>query len=300
MKKTICILLILILGIFLFACGNSADDTLESVSGSEETNGSNHEHSYGAAVADPDGIYETKTCTLCGEEVTSLIYKTILKYDFETDMELADYMSAAEDFTITRNADYAEKIETEADGNRYAHLIGGVYLNDEKLALIKTENYVVEYDIMYTEFPSKPERAAVALLPYWRHEDQSRVKWLSVARINSKTMDGAIDIAGEMVILGTNGNTSTGIILEPNKWYHITIVLDTVKGTSEFYIGERGSDLYLPFAIGSIPLSWGEGDSTTYFENAPYNAFRLADDGDVVNFDNVHIYAAKMPLWDAE
>ncbi len=255
------------------------------------------EHSYGTPTVESGK--ETKICSVCGDTVITVLADTILQLDFETDGYLIDHLNSADGFEVTRGMDYAIEIGKEQDGNRYGKLTGGVFFEDKNLELVKNKKFIIEYDMMYEEYPSAAERSVFTLLPNWSAEDQSNMMWMYLIKMNSKK-GSAIDQSGEFVARGINGATLyTGKVLELGTWYRITMVVDFEAASTTFYIGERGMDDDALLAIGTVATYWGEGDDKKY-ENVERMAFRLSDDGDKVCVDDLHIYVADKPIWDVE
>ncbi len=294
-------------------CTTDGTSTLKcTVCGFEKVTTLSHEDAHDfEETLDPTGTYVTKVCKKCGYTVTSVDFQTILKYDFETEDTIKDYLSAPEGFFVANGSHStslgATPLVEEGTGNRYAHIGGPVFIQDENLVFLKTDKFYVEYDVKFDKFPSGANKSVFTFLPNWSAENKDKMTWMWFMKINSESQDDAKTVTpGEFVTYKncSGDKLNTGKILEEGKWYHFTMAFDWTTHTAQIYIGERGSGENLFVATASMDFSDEEvagvksGVPATTREEQERFAFRFCDGGVTADFDNVHFYTAAKPLWD--
>lgn len=280
-------------------CGNQRVKTLPIVHQFVET-------------PDVTGTYVNKVCSLCGFSETTVDFTTILMYDFETDMSADDYFATAEGFTRGHvQSSGVGNIVAEGDTqNHYLNVSNAIHILDENLTLIKTDKYIIEYDIMFDSLPNGDNKSIFTILPNWQNKTHpgEHISWLWIMKVNSTDPESGIsDTVGEFVSYknGAGDKLNTDVVFAPGVWYHVTFICDWVSGTTQIFVGERGSD-YIYVNTGAYTLQDSINGISEEPDGVPditrdevfTSAFRFCDGGIKANFDNLHIYTADKPIWD--
>ena len=260
-----------------------------------------------------EGAVITKVCTLCGYTTSGVEHTTILKYDFETDLEMKEYLSSFDGFTYKQGeiSQTALCLE-EGTENHYGRFHRGTFISDENLAMLKNDKYFIEFDIKLDDFTRRANMSLFTMLPGWVSDAEGgskEVSWLYYMKMNSESKDDLkIVTPGEFVTYkDCSGEVlNTGKILEAGKWYHVTMEMDWVSGTTNIYVGERGSDENTYITTVNLELTDSfnkeldppDGKPCTTRDKVTTNAMRFSDNMATTDLDNFHIYTAEKPLWD--
>ena len=266
-----------------------------------------------AYVETNEGGIISKLCSLCGYGTRVVEHTTLLKYDFETELEMKEYLSSFDGFRYVQGELLVSPIlAEEGTENHFARFYRGTFVMDDNLALLKTDKYVIEYDIKMEDFTRRANMSLLTILPGWLPESEGgskEVSWLYYMKMNAESTDGLQNVtAGEFVTYKncTGDVLNTGVVLDAGKWYHVTMTMDWVAGVVNIYLAERGSDDHMYVATAPLTLA-----DTFDKENDPpdgvpcitrdqvtSNSIRFSDNMATTDFDNIHIYAAERPLWD--
>lgn len=264
-----------------------------------------------------EGFVVTKVCSLCGYTESGIEHQTILKYDFEIDaeMEMSEYLSSFEGFTYKQGTIPTNSLSLEeGTENHYARFNRGTFIVDENLAMLKTDKYFIEYDIKLDDFTRRANMSLFTILPGWVSDAEGgskEVSWLYYMKMNSESQDDLkIVTPGEYVTYkDCSGDVlNTGKILEAGKWYHVTLEMDWISGTTNIYVGERGSNENTYITTVNLELADSfnkeldvpDGTPCITRDKVTTNAIRFCDNMATMDLDNFHIYTAEVALWDVE
>ena len=257
----------------------------------------------------------SKVCEVCGYVTKTVEHTTLLKYDFETDLEMREYLSSVEGFTYKQGELAAKAIWLEeGTENHFGRFIRGTFVVDENLALVKNDRCIVEYDVKLDDFTRRANMSLFTILPGWVPDEEggsTDVSWLYYMKLNSESTDGLKNVtAGEFVTYkdSLGALLNTGVVLEAGKWYHVTIDMNWAVGVTNIYLGERGSgkNMYIATAPLELADSYNrtvdppDGIPCQTREEILTNAIRFSDNMATTDFDNIHIYTAQRPLWDID
>ncbi len=260
-----------------------------------------------------EGGIISKLCSLCGYGTRVVEHTTLLKYDFETELEMKEYLSSFDGFRYVQGELLVKPILTEeGTENHFARFYRGTFVMDDNLALLKTDKYVIEYDIKLDDFTDRANMSLLTILPGWVPEAEggsTEISWLYYMKMNAESTDGLKNVTrGEFVTLKncTGEVLNTGIVLGAGKWYHVTITMDWVAGVVNIYLGERGSgeNMYIATAPLTLADTYNkeldppDGVPCVTRDQVTTNAIRFSDNMVTTDLDNFHIYAAERPLWD--